>query len=394
MTNFELTTQFYIYPNSVDYELDEKPDPYTMYKYASNQTASNFNHLMKLVLCTNIHRVAYDMIKDIDLDQFYHKNSKGYTAFGIACINANSCSTLKTVKLLLKICPNINVNHRDKYNRNVLHNVCSNILSAGLDVVKLLLENNAQVNYEILRDICCKEKLYEIPSLVENVSLITDWRFNLLKIFINNIKMNGKSINDFCSIDGDNLLHISCMIAKDNYDIIKLLIDTNIDINHKNNKDETPLHYLCRNNNPLSIFNLLLEHGANVNAQTYDKSTPLHYLCEYLCDDVIPIKLLVDANADINATDFKNRTPLHSVCISRNITRYDKIKTMLELNADPNIVNYYNNVPLNLIFDENITYLLINNGADIMNALKLHPSNQYLNNIVINTQNKIKKAVS
>jgi ankyrin repeat protein len=59
-----------------------------------------------------------------------------------------------------------------------------------------------------------------------------------------------------------------------NADVLDILICNGVDVNHPDNKGQTPLHGAAQNAN-LKAISLLLQHGANVNAETKDGETPL-----------------------------------------------------------------------------------------------------------------------
>ena len=140
--------------------------------------------------------------------------------------------------------------------------------------------------------------------------------------------------------------------------IISMLVeDYGADVNVKDNKGKTPLHYAIRATNyqynehlfrniiPHHTYSYMLhlakvfieDYGADVNAKDNEGKTPLHYatktieahsfygLTPWVHDGSIRVKMyrrdvspdmvsmLINNGADVNAKDNKGRTPLHGV---------------------------------------------------------------------------------
>ena len=97
---------------------------------------------------------------------------------------------------------------------------------------------------------------------------------------INYINQHNFPIN-YTNQDNDNLIHYiltlenSTEIAK--YDIIKLLIKNNVDIEHTNKYQQTPLHLACKLQYE-TVTKYLLILKANPNKQDIYGQTPTHYI--------------------------------------------------------------------------------------------------------------------
>jgi ankyrin repeat protein len=97
------------------------------------------------------------------------------------------------------------------------------------------------------------------------------------------------------------------------YEIVKFLIEKGADINIRDNKGNTLMHYsvLPYGNNPL-VIDLLLKKGMDVNGRNRDGETPLHTV-----STMEGVELLIKKGADINAKDEKGRRPLE-LAIQKN----------------------------------------------------------------------------
>ena len=80
-----------------------------------------------------------------------------------------------------------------------------------------------------------------------------------------------------------------------------------INIDKRDEKGLTPLHYACQKGSR-DIVRLLIENGADVTMETNTSVTPLHLAVMSGNKEII--KMLADAGADVNATDKEGRNSL------------------------------------------------------------------------------------
>src|SRR3990172_4694177 len=104
------------------------PDPKIAYQCAKNYKSKGFDYIHKIVMETNKHPEALDVLKNYLAafpDKINCQNEKGWTALHLACRNARIASTERTVELLLTY-PGINVNLKDKNGNTAFHYACAN----------------------------------------------------------------------------------------------------------------------------------------------------------------------------------------------------------------------------------------------------------------------------
>jgi ankyrin repeat protein len=94
----------------------------------------------------------------------------------------------------------------------------------------------------------------------------------------------------------------------DNVSVAALLIDKGVDVNERDGRLQTPLHYACRNASP-SMISLLIERGAEVNARDSKGDTPLHIAaCR---KSGVPVEMLIRKGATVNEKNAMGVTPLY-----------------------------------------------------------------------------------
>jgi len=97
-----------------------------------------------------------------------------------------------------------------------------------------------------------------------------------------------------------------------NIELIKQLTDSDIDVNVKRNRGETPLHIAARFSY-YEVAKLLISNGADVNVRNDSGLTPLHeaaYSFTKGGQKISTIELLFLKGADVNAESNSGGTPL------------------------------------------------------------------------------------
>ncbi|EAX82955.1 ankyrin repeat protein, putative [Trichomonas vaginalis G3] len=98
-----------------------------------------------------------------------------------------------------------------------------------------------------------------------------------------------------------------------NIAVVFYLVNHGGDVNEKDNRLMSPLHYACKHSS-LPIARILLEHGSLVNMQDSMKKTPLIYACA--AGSVECVTFLIEKGADVNISDEMWKTPLHYAALS------------------------------------------------------------------------------
>ena len=114
--------------------------------------------------------------------------------------------------------------------------------------------------------------------------------------------------------------------------IASLLLEAGADVNERDDRGSTPLHYAAGGTS--DFVAALLEAGADVNARSSFGDTPLHRAAAGRNDRDTNISLLVRAGAEVDAQTDRGETPLHRAVANGNPAVAARL---LDLGADPTL---------------------------------------------------------
>jgi ankyrin repeat protein len=139
--------------------------------------------------------------------------------------------------------------------------------------------------------------------------------------------------------------------------IMQTLVDAGADVNAKNARSATALHWAVADE---AKVKLLLLSGAAVDAKTAEGRTPL-YAAATIPGAAAAMRHLIEAGADVNAATLVGATPLFpAVNASAEVT-----KLLLEKGADPNRATLSGVTPIMFTRDAAVVELLVARGADV-----------------------------
>lgn len=255
------------------------------------------------VLLNNTNNIGVD-VSDV-------KDIQGYVALHYAIIQKN----IKIIEILLKHGSKINTQNNNGY--GALHLA---VITRNYDICKLILSSEYTKN-----------------------------KINM------NIKCN----------TGETALHIAVNLGLSN--IVKLLLDYNIDPNIQENDNEyTALHYSIFIDN-INIIKNIIENEANVNIQDIYGNTPLHY--SIIENNYKSFLLLIsDKKINVNLVNLSGKTALHVALYNENIEYVEHLLHYTNLNMQDNM----GNTVLHLIIKLNLwkNYLNILSKKKLNNNLK------------------------
>lgn len=109
-----------------------------------------------------------------------------------------------------------------------------------------------------------------------------------------------------------------------NISVVFYLVNHGFDVNEKDSRSMTPLHFACKHSS-LPIARILVEHGSQVNYLDSMKKTPLIYACS--AGSVECVQFLIDNGADVNICDEMSKSALHYASLSNSFRIVDILIT-------------------------------------------------------------------
>tara|TARA_Y100001933_G_scaffold190516_1_gene189720 strand:+ start:188 stop:1048 length:861 start_codon:yes stop_codon:yes gene_type:complete len=148
-------------------------------------------------------------------------------------------------------------------------------------------------------------------------------------------------------------------IYKDNSEIVELLIDKGADVNAKSDDNgDTPLH-VSVNNGQRELVELLIAKGADVNSMNEEGQTPLDLLSSVEPKGVIAkIADLLRKHGGISGAE-------DSVYVAAEVGNIEAVKQHLDAGTDVDKKNDMGATPLTYADTKEIAELLISKGADV-----------------------------
>lgn len=218
--------------------------------------------------------------------------------------------------------------------------------NGDIESAKLLLENKAKIKDELL--IAIKSPIVE--------SII-----NMMKLLIE----NGANVN---YTDENRFNPLNIAIESGDMELTKFLITNGANVNSLMQDGVSLIGYAIAQNN-MDLLQILIENGANVNYTVGDSwaNTPLQTASRLGLDNVV--RILLTRNADINAVDMNGNTALHTAALNSQLS---VVKLLLEKNPNLDIQNKVGNTALHLA--------VISGNIDIVGELVLKGANTRIRN--------------
>ena len=250
-------------------------------------------------------------------------------------------SYIDTAKILIE--NGANINAVDIEGWSALSYAVNN---GDIEIAKLLLENKAKIKDELL---------------IAIKSPIVESRINMMKLLIDN-----KANINYTDENGFNPLNIA--IESGDMELTKFLITNGANVNSLMQDGVSLIGYAIAQNN-MDLLQILIENGANVNNTNGDSwtDTPLKTASRLGLDNVV--RILLSRNADINAVDMNGNTALHTAALNSQLS---VVKLLLEKNPNLDIQNKVGNTALHLA--------VISGNIDIVGELVLKGANTRIRN--------------
>ena len=238
------------------------------------------------------------------------KDNKGWTPLLLALRDVH----LEIAAILIKHRASVKSTNKDGV--TPLHLA---IQLGSMELSKAILERNANIN--------AKDKKGLTP-----MHYASDSEFDnpdIAQFLIN----NGANLEDVSHL-GTTPLHMAA--GKGFVNIARFLLHKGSDINAKDKKGFSALHYASDSTEKQNMVQFLIDNGANLKEVSYLGITPLHLAVDSGLVNIA--RLLLEKGSDANAKDSKHLGPLHFAIedvLEENDEQYAKIKDLVSL-----LINY------------------------------------------------------
>ena len=279
-----------------DYEKEYECSPF--------EKCNHFSKLMFLIINVNNIPNGNSIIKNYILsnrDEIDKKNAKEQTALMIAAQYFDTDSSLETVKILLENNADVNLTDIDGWTALMVAVGYSNNKINTFEIVKLLLEKGANVNLVGEDGWTALMMAAQDPNRtinLETVKLLLEKGANV----------NLKNVNGWTA-----LMIAANSNSKNSLEIVRLLLEKGADVNLTNVNGSTALMIAAKYpvKNSSKYIRLLLDKGVNIDQINIDGWTALlmaeEYYPELLLSGLETIKLLLEKGADMYITNQENK---------------------------------------------------------------------------------------
>ena len=203
-----------------------------------------------------------------------------------------------------------------------------------LDTVKVLIENNANINIASLGEAGGITPLYYAMGYGKQEISVPIIDYLLKRKADPNIMSCGH-------------LPIHAAIINGHLDAVKVFIDNYININTANTQGLYPIHWAANNGNT-EIIKLLIERATadvNVKSEASHQVTPLRIAAQNGHLDIV--KYLISRGADANPVNAETGDSAITIAVKQS--KKDVIEYLLSANADPAISNNQGLYPIHLV---------------------------------------------
>ena len=181
---------------------------------------------------------------------------------------------------------------------------------------------------------------------------------------------NGASVNDKDK-NHATPLHLASKCGY--FEVIKILIRKEADVNAINHCGRTPLFFVFQENTRLlwphlleietRIASFLIKKGAKVDIKDFSNITPLHLATKY--GNLESVKILVENGADINFTSNFRERPIHLACEKGYL---EILNIFISKGVDINVLDFFSRNCLHIVVQRNdlqMAKVLLDNYIDV-----------------------------
>lgn len=261
---------------------------------------------MKDAISTNNVEELQKVINKVCNEKFLTSTEEVKEVLGESLYHAAILGRCEIVKDLVK--NGADVNYEDPLKQSVLLKTVMSAASGESDeILEFLLQNGSNINHRSING--QSDFMFLMVSNRLNYLFLTRFLDSLCEIKETDLRTGGSYLHlVFNRPDDENKILI-----------LKKLLDKGLEINGKDNNDDTPLHLMAAIADCESM-RFLVENGADVQARNRLGETALHTLASSNEFDGFPdsLNFLMEMGLDINQTDSSGKTALHHALMSKD----------------------------------------------------------------------------
>lgn len=111
-------------------------------------------------------------------------------------------------------------------------------------------------------------------------------------------------------------------------EIIKYLVDSDVDLKCKDDDGLCLIHYICRYGTP-EIIKYIIDKNVDLECETKNGSRPIHLICRFSTPEMI--KYIIDKNVDLECRHKDGWRPIHYIC---RLSTPEMIKYIVDKNVN------------------------------------------------------------
>jgi hypothetical protein len=165
-------------------------------------------------------------------------------------------------------------------------------------------------NEIIFNDYIKKNDLIELEKYVSQYNNIILSSFDI-KLFKNNdlVKI---LIDHQINIDNKNnylLIHYICYYSTP--EMIQYIIDKDVDLECTTNNGWKPIHFICMHSTP-EMIKYIIDKGVDLECSNKNGWKPIHFICRYSTPKMI--QYIIDKGVNLECTTNEGYKPIHIIC--------------------------------------------------------------------------------
>ena len=198
-----------------------------------------------------------------------------------------------------------------------------------------------------------REKIVNKPILNYNIKNIIDifksseiyQEYFSCQIFLKLKENDKKNYLDSLNLElnKNSLTPINFICQYSSPEIIKYIIDKNVNLEVESNKSWRPIHYICQYSTP-EMIQYIIDKGVNLEVSNINGWRPIHFICKYSTPEMI--QYIIDKGVNLEAKTNHGWRPIHFIC---RYSTPEMIQYIINKGVDLEVSTNYGWNPIHII---------------------------------------------